>query len=64
MIYTDCIAICEKERREMKVQQSKSNPVWCQLKKEYLSALAEGRRDLSVDWNKILIFDLNYAKQY
>lgn len=45
----------------MKVQPSKSNPVRHQLKKEYLSALAQVRRDLFVDVYKILIFDLNYG---
>lgn len=47
----------------MKVQPSKSNPVRHQLKKGYLSALAQVRRDLFVDVYKILIFDLNYATQ-
>lgn len=48
MIGIGCIAICEKKRRDTKVQQRKSNPVRHELKKEYLSALAQVRRDLSV----------------
>lgn len=63
MICIGCIAICEKERRDTKVQQRKSNPVWHELKKEYLSASAQVRRDLSVYWNKISAFDLIYAIQ-